>query len=252
MRSSTKWHETPHSSVPRGWPRCSRPTPRKSGSGAGGSSRQPIRPARSAARGCGSRRERTPPGPPGRARRARPPRRARARPPAASPCASATRSTRCSSAGPRVRLRGHHGHHLAAPLHEPRERPCRGALALGHENDPHATSSSYRLERALGHAAPGVGTRGRRPGALAQLRPRRRVGQQLADRRAERLGVLRRHEPPGAVLLHHLPEAPHVGEHHRLPEGQPGEEHPGHVHTPVGQDEQVGAAEERGQLASLT
>ena len=44
--------------------------------------------------------------------------------------------------GPVVRVRGHHGDHLAAALHEPRERPCRGALALGHEHDSHATSSS--------------------------------------------------------------------------------------------------------------
>ena len=112
------------------------------------------------------------------------------------------------------------------------------------------TSSGARptLERLPRDAVPGVGAGGRRAGPLAQLRPGRGVGQQVRDRGAQRLRVLRRHEAPRRVRLHHVAEPAHVGEHHRLAEGQAGEQHPGHVDPPVGQDEHVGPAEERGQL----
>ena len=60
--------------------------------------------------------------------------------------------------------------------------------------------------------------------------------------------VAGRHEPPRPVLLHQLPEAARVREDHRLPEREPREQHAGDVHGAVRQHEQVGAAEEGGQL----
>jgi hypothetical protein len=44
-------------------------------------------------------------------------------------------------AGERVGLRRHDGRHLGALRDEPLEGARRGALALGEEDDPHATSS---------------------------------------------------------------------------------------------------------------
>ena len=68
----------------------------------------------------------------------------------------------------------------------------------------------------------------------------------IASRRAA--GVARRDQPPGAVLLDHLAEAAHVGEHHRLAEGEAREQHAGDVDLAVGEHEQVGAPEVGGQL----
>ena len=68
------------------------------------------------------------------------------------------------------------------------------------------------------------------------------------DRGGEGGRIARRHEPARAVLLDQLAKAAHVREQHRLPEGEPGEQHSGDVDRPVRQDQQIRAAKERGQL----